>query len=59
VVNGVSVRLRDFNRDREVASEIEKLGYNAKGWTETKPAILRTIVLKALQIALYKDSLLS
>jgi lipoprotein-releasing system permease protein len=47
VVNGVSVRLRDFNRDMEVAKEIKKLGYNAKGWTETDPAILRTIAIES------------
>jgi lipoprotein-releasing system permease protein len=47
VVNGVWVRLSDFNQDREVASEIEKLGYNAKGWTETNPAILRTIAIES------------
>jgi len=47
VVNGVSVRLRDFNRDMEVANEIKKLGYNAKGWTETDPAILRTIAIES------------
>ncbi|MDQ1276680.1 MAG: lipoprotein-releasing system permease protein [Euryarchaeota archaeon] len=47
VVNGVWVRLRDFDMDREVANEIEKLGYNAKGWTETNPAILRTIAIES------------
>ena len=47
VVNGVSVHLRDFNRDREVANEIKKLGYNAKSWTETDPAILRTIAIES------------
>ncbi|MCQ1534964.1 ABC transporter permease [Methanosarcina sp. KYL-1] len=46
-VNGVSVRLRDFNRDTEVANEIKKLGYNAKGWTETDPAILRFIAIES------------
>ncbi|MFA7036868.1 MAG: ABC transporter permease [Methanosarcina sp.] len=46
VVNGVWVRLSDFNRDREVAEEIEELGYNARGWTETNPAILRTIAIE-------------
>jgi lipoprotein-releasing system permease protein len=46
VVNGISVRLSDFNRDREVAAEIKKTGYNAKGWTETNPAVLQTIALK-------------
>ncbi|WP_410509352.1 ABC transporter permease [Methanosarcina hadiensis] len=47
VVNGVWVRLDDFNRDREVANEIEELGYNAQGWTETNPAILRTIAIES------------
>jgi len=47
VVNGISVRLRDFNTDREVATEIEKTGYKAKGWTETNPAILRTIAIES------------
>jgi lipoprotein-releasing system permease protein len=47
VVNGVSVHLRDFNKDMEVANEIKKLGYNAKGWTETDPAILRTIAIES------------
>lgn len=47
VVNGVSVRLRDFNRDMEVTNEIKKLGYNAMGWTETTPAILRTIAIES------------
>jgi lipoprotein-releasing system permease protein len=46
VVNGISVRLEDFNRDREVAAEIGKTGYKAKGWTETNPAILRTIAIE-------------
>lgn len=46
VVNGISVRLKDFNRDREVAAEIEKRGYEAKGWTETNPEILRTLALE-------------
>jgi len=47
VVNGISVRLRDFNRDREVANEIKKLGYNAEGWTETYSAILRTLAIES------------
>lgn len=46
VVNGISVRLEDFNRDREVAAEIKKTGYKARGWTETNPAILRTIAIE-------------
>ena len=47
VVNGISVRLDNFNRDREVAAEIKKTGYKAKGWTETNPAILRTIAVES------------
>ena len=46
VINGISVRLDNFNRDREVAAEIKKTGYKAKGWTETNPAILRTIAVE-------------
>jgi lipoprotein-releasing system permease protein len=46
VVNGISVRLNDFNKDREVAARIKKMGYQAKGWTETDPAILRTIAVE-------------
>ena len=46
VVNGISVRLSDFNVDREVAAEIEETGYRARGWTETNPAILRTIAVE-------------
>ncbi|MCQ1536316.1 ABC transporter permease [Methanosarcina sp. KYL-1] len=46
VINGISVRLDDFNRDREVAAEIEKTGYKAKGWTESNPEILRTIAIE-------------
>jgi len=48
VINGISVRLDNFNRDREVAAGIKKTGYKAKGWTETNPAILRTIALERL-----------
>jgi len=47
VINGISVRLRDFNTDQEIANEIEETGYNAKGWTETNPAILRTIAVES------------
>jgi lipoprotein-releasing system permease protein len=47
VINGLSVRLEDFNRDREVADEIEKTGYKARGWTETNPEILRTIAIES------------
>jgi lipoprotein-releasing system permease protein len=47
VVNGISVRLEDFNRDREVAAEIGKTGYKAKGWTESNPEILRTIAIES------------
>jgi lipoprotein-releasing system permease protein len=47
VINGLSVRLEDFNRDREVAGEIEKTGYKARGWTETNPEILQTIAIES------------
>lgn len=47
VINGLSVRLKDFNKDREVAAEIEKTGYEARGWTETNPEILRTIAIES------------
>lgn len=46
VINGISIRLDNFNGDREVAAEIKRAGYNAKGWTETNPAILRTIAVE-------------
>jgi lipoprotein-releasing system permease protein len=46
VINGLSVRLEDFNKDREVAARIEKTGYKARGWTETNPEILRTIAIE-------------
>lgn len=47
LINGLSVRLKDFNKDREVAAEIEKTGYEARGWTETNPEILRTIAIES------------
>jgi lipoprotein-releasing system permease protein len=47
VINGLSIRLENFNRDREVAAEIKKTGYKAKGWTETNPEILRTIAIES------------
>ena len=47
VVNGISVRLDDYNKDREVAAEIKKTGYKAKGWTESNPEILRTIAIES------------
>jgi lipoprotein-releasing system permease protein len=47
VINGLSVRLEDFNTDREVAAEIEKTGYKVRGWTETNPEILRTIAIES------------
>lgn len=46
VVDGISVQLNDFNMDREVATEIEKTGYRARGWTETNPEILRYIAIE-------------
>ncbi len=47
VVNGISIKLEDFNRDREIAAEIEKAGYKSKGWTDANPAILRTIAIES------------
>lgn len=47
VINGISVKLEDFNRDREVAAKIEKAGYKARGWTETNPEILQTIAIES------------
>jgi lipoprotein-releasing system permease protein len=47
VIGGISVRLSDFNRDRDVAAEIKKTGYKARGWTETNPEILRTIAIES------------
>ena len=46
-VNGISVKLEDFNTDQEVASKIEKTGYKAKGWTESNPEILRTLAIES------------
>jgi len=48
VVNRISVRLDDFNRDMEVADEIDSLGYQAAGWTETNPEILQTIAIESI-----------
>lgn len=47
VINGISVKLEDFSRDREVAAKIEKAGYKARGWTETNPEILQTIAIES------------
>lgn len=47
VINGISVKLEDFNRDREVAAKIEKTGYKARGWTESNPEILQTIAIES------------
>ncbi len=46
VVSGISVQIEDFNKDRELAAEIEQTGYEAKGWTETNPEILRTLAIE-------------
>lgn len=47
VINGISIKLEDFNRDREVAAKIEKTGYKARGWTESNPEILQTIAIES------------
>jgi lipoprotein-releasing system permease protein len=48
VVNSISIKLYDFNRDREIAQQIENKGYSAKGWTETNPEILQTIAIETI-----------
>lgn len=48
VINGISLRLNDFNRDREIAEIIENNGYNADGWTVNNPEILRTIAIETV-----------
>ncbi|WP_406658234.1 ABC transporter permease [Methanolobus sp. ZRKC2] len=47
VINGIDLRLEDFNNDREVASIIQDEGYKASGWTENNPEILRTIAIES------------
>lgn len=46
VINGISLRLEDFNRDRKIAQIIDDYGYNAEGWTTNNPEILRTIAIE-------------
>ncbi|WP_129598363.1 ABC transporter permease [Methanohalophilus profundi] len=48
VVNSISIKLYDFNRDREIAQQIEDKGYPAEGWTETNPEILQTIAIETI-----------
>jgi lipoprotein-releasing system permease protein len=48
VINGINLRLADFNRDREIAQIIEGYGYNAAGWTDNNPEILRTIAIETV-----------
>lgn len=48
VINGISLRLADFNRDREIAQMIRDYGYNAAGWTDNNPEILRTIAIETV-----------
>lgn len=48
VINGIALRLEDFNRDREIARIIEEKGYNAAGWTVNNPEILRTIAIETI-----------
>ncbi|WP_292466333.1 ABC transporter permease [Methanolobus sp.] len=48
LINGISLRLDDFNRDREIAQIIENNGYNADGWTVNNPEILRTIAIETV-----------
>ncbi|KGK98193.1 ABC transporter substrate-binding protein [Methanococcoides methylutens] len=45
-INVINIRLADYNEDKKVAKEIEALGYEASGWTETNPEILQTITIE-------------
>lgn len=47
VINGISLRLVDYNQDQQVASTIQAEGYDASGWTENNPEILRTIAIES------------
>lgn len=46
VINGISLRLADFNRDREIASIMREEGYRADGWTQNNPEILQTLAIE-------------
>ncbi len=46
VINGIYLRLEDFNRDREIASMLREEGYRATGWTVNNPDILRTLAIE-------------
>ncbi|WP_406660738.1 ABC transporter permease [Methanolobus sp. ZRKC3] len=46
VINGITLRIDDFNRDREIAGILQSEGYDATGWTENNPEILRTIAIE-------------
>ncbi|WP_370867607.1 ABC transporter permease [Methanolobus sp.] len=46
VINGIYLRLEDFNRDREIASILREEGYRATGWTVNNPDILRTLAIE-------------
>jgi lipoprotein-releasing system permease protein len=48
VVNGVSLRVSNVNNDRKIAENIQDMGYEASGWTETNPEILRTIAIETM-----------
>ncbi|NYT18765.1 MAG: ABC transporter permease [Methanosarcinales archaeon] len=45
-INVINIRLTDYNEDKKVAKEIESLGYEASGWTDTNPEILQTITIE-------------
>lgn len=46
-VNVINIRLADYNKDTEVALQVEELGYEASGWTDTNPEILQTITIES------------
>lgn len=47
VINGISLRLEDYNQDQQVASIIQTEGYDASGWTDNNPEILRTLAIES------------
>lgn len=49
VINGISLRIEDIHQDMVIAEKIKQKGYNAQGWTETNPEILRTMAIETAE----------
>ncbi|WP_135605575.1 ABC transporter permease [Methanococcoides sp. NM1] len=49
VINGMSLRIEDIHQDMVIAEMIKQKGYNAQGWTETNPEILRTMAIETAE----------